>query len=72
MEKVCDMHMLCKTGSVCLRVVDPHLIFDRICVRTNETQTLSLLTEDLALALKKLLSLCPIPLLPTLLSGGHM
>ena len=29
-----------------------------------------LLPEDLALALKKVLSLCPIPLLPHIISGG--
>ena len=28
-----DMHMMPKIGTVCLRVSDPHFIFDRICVR---------------------------------------
>ena len=31
---MCDMHMLYKTGTVCLRVEDQHFIFDRICVCT--------------------------------------
>ena len=66
------MHMLCKTGMVCLRVADPYFISDRIYVRTFRTHMRRLFPEDLALVLKKLLSLCPIPLLPILLSGGDM
>ena len=31
---MCAMHMLCKTGTVCLRVTDPYFIFDRIGFRT--------------------------------------
>ena len=64
---MCDMHMLYKTGTVCLRVADPHFIFDRIGVRTIQIHMCSLLPEDLELALKQVLSF-----LPPLLSGGHM
>ena len=69
---MCAMHMLCKTGTVCLKVADPHFIFGRICVRTIQTHMCRLLPADLALALKQVLSLCTIPLLPPLLSGGEM
>ena len=69
---MCAMHMLCKTGMVCLRVADPHPVFDRIGVRTIRTHMCRLLPADLALALKQVLSFCPIPFLPPLLSGGHM
>ena len=53
-------------------VADQHLIFDRIGVRTIRTHMRCLLPEDLALALKKVFCLCPIPLLTHLLSGGYM
>ena len=66
------MHMLCKTRTVCLRVVDPHFIFVRICVRTIRTHIHSLLMEDLALALKQLLGLYTIHLITPLLSGDDM
>ena len=69
---MCDMHMLYKTGTVCLRVADPHFIFDRIGVRTIQTHMCRLLPEDLELTLKQVLSLCPIHFLPPLLSGGNM
>ena len=69
---MCAMHMMCKIGTVCLRVVDPHFIFDRIGVCTIQTHMCRLLPEDLALALKQVLSLCPITFLPRLLSWGHM
>ena len=69
---MCAIHMLWKTGTVCLRLVEPHFIFDRMDVRTIRTYMCNLLTEDLALALKQVLSLCPIPLLPLLLIGGCM
>ena len=69
---MCDMHMLCKTGTVCLRVADPHLIFDHIGVRKIRTHMRRLLPADLALALEQVLSFCTIPLLPRLLSWGHM
>ena len=65
---MCAIHMLCKTGTVFLRVADQHLIFDRICVRIILTHMHRLLTEDPAIALKQVLSICPIPLLPPLLS----
>ena len=66
---MCDMHMLCKTGTVCLRMTDPHLIFDRIDVRTIQTHMCLLLLKDLALALNQVLSFCYIPFLPSLISG---
>ena len=69
---MCAMHILCKTGTVCLMVADPHFIFDRIGVRTIQTHMCRLFPEYLTLAFKQILSLCPIPLLPTILSGGHM
>ena len=69
---MCDIHMLRKTGTVCIRAEDPHFIFDRIGVRTIQTHMCRLLPEDLALALKQVLSFYPIPLLPTLLSWDHM
>ena len=65
---MCAIHMLYKTGTVCLRVADPHFIFDRICVHTIRTNMRNLLTVDLALFLKQLLILCPILLLPCILS----
>ena len=49
---MCAMHMLCKTGTVCFRVADPHFIFDCISVRTIRTNMCRLLLADLALALK--------------------
>ena len=67
---MCAMHTLCKTGTVCLRVEDPHFIFDRTCVFTIRTHMRRLLPEDLEIAMKKVLSLCTIPILPPLLSGG--
>ena len=51
---------------------DPHFIFDCIGVRTIRTHMCHLLPSDLALALKQVLSFCPIPFLPPLLSGGHI
>ena len=66
------MPMMCKIGTVCLRLAYPHLILDRIGVRKIQTHICRLLLEDLALALKQVLSFCPIPLLPPLLGGGHM
>ena len=69
---MCDMHMLCKTGTVCLRVSERNLIFDRIGVRTIVTHMCRLLPAYLALALEQVLSFCPIPFIPPLLSGGHM
>ena len=66
------MQMMCKTGTVCLGVIEPNFIFYRICVRTVLTHMCCLLPEDLVLTLKKVLSFCPIPLLTPLLSGGHM
>ena len=69
---MCAMHMLRKTGAVCLRVVEQHFIYDRICVRTLLTHMRCLLLEDLALSLKQLLSLCPISLIPPIISGGDM
>ena len=64
--------MLFKTGTVCIGLVDPHLIFDRICVRTLQTHMRSLLPEDLVLTLKQVLSLCTITLLPSLFSACDM
>ena len=69
---MCALHMLCKTGTVFLRVSDPHLIFDRIGVSKILIHMRRLLLSDLALALKQVLSFCPIPTLPPFLSGGHM
>ena len=69
---MCAMHMLCKIGTVCLRVADPNFIFDRIGVRTIRTQMCRLLMADLALTLKQVLIFCPIPFLPPILSGDHM
>ena len=69
---MCAMHMLCKTGTVCFRVVDLYFVFDRIGVHTIQTHMRRLLPEYLALALKQVLSFFPIPLLPPLLSGGHI
>ena len=69
---MCAMHMLCKTGMVCLRVAVPDLFFDRICVRIIRTHMRRLLPAYLALALKQVLRICTIPLLPPLLSGGDM
>ena len=66
------MHMLCKTGTVSLRVADPHFIFDRIVVRTILTHMCCILLVDLALVLKQVFSFYPITFLPPLLSGGHM
>ena len=65
---MCTIHMMCIIGTVCLRVADPHFIFDRIGVRTIRTHTCRLLPADLALDLKQVLSFCPIPLL----SGGQL
>ena len=69
---MCDMHILYRKVTVCLGVADPHFIFDRIGVCTIRTHMCHLLPEDLSLALKQLLSFCPIPFLPPLLSGGHV
>ena len=69
---MCDIHMLCKIGTVCLRVSDPQFIFDRISVRTIQIHMCRLLPADLSLAVKQVLSFCPIPFIPPLLSVGHM
>ena len=69
---MCSIHTLCKAGTVCIRMADPHLIFDRIGVCTIRTHMCCLRPEDLALALKRVLSFCLIPLLTPLLSGGDM
>ena len=69
---MCAIHMLCKTGTVCLRVADPHFIFDRIGVCAIRTHMCRLLPEDLALVLKELLIFSPINFIPPLLSGCHM
>ena len=69
---MCAMHIMFKTGTVCIRVSDPHFIFDYICISTIRKHMCSLLTEELALALKQVLVFYPIPLLPPLLSGGDM
>ena len=69
---MCAMHMLCKIGTVCIKVADPHFIFDHIGVRTIRTHMCSLLPAELALDLKQVLSFCPIPFLPPLLSGGQL
>ena len=45
---MCDMHMVFKTGTVFLRVADPHLISDQIGVRTIQTHMCRLLPADLA------------------------
>ena len=66
------MKMLCKKGTVCLRVADPHFNFDRIVVCTIRTHMCCLLPADITLALKQLLRLSPIYYLPSLLNGGHM
>ena len=70
LKVMCAMYMLCKTGMVCLQVADPHFIFDHICVRIIQTHMHCLLLEYLELALKKVLSLCTIHIIPTILSGG--
>ena len=69
---MCAIQMLCKTGTLFLGMVDPYFISARICVRTFRTHLHSLLPEDLALALKQVLSLCPILVNPPLISGGDM
>ena len=66
------MHMLQKIGTVCIKVTDPHSNFDCICIRTLRTNTPRLLTADLAPALKQVQSLCIIPIILTLLSGGEI
>ena len=66
------MHMLCKTGTVFLRVEDPYFIFDLIYVYTLQTHMLLLIPEDLVLALNKVFSLCNIPMIPPIFSGGSM
>ena len=69
---MCAIHMLCKKGTVCLRVSDSHFVFGRIGVRTIRTHMCHLLPADLALVLKQLLSFCLIPILPHIFGGGHM
>ena len=66
------IHIMCKTGTVFIRVAYPHFIFDHIDVRTIRTHMCSFLPEELALSLKQVLSFFTIPLLPILLSRGHM
>ena len=67
---MCDIHMLHKTRTVCLRVAEPHLIYNRICICKFQTHMCCLLPEDLVLALEKVLSICPTPILPPILSGS--
>ena len=69
---MCAMYMMCKTGTVCIRVADPHFIFELIGVFTIQKHMCCLLLEYLVIDLKQVLNLCPIPLLPHLLSGGEM
>ena len=69
---MCAMHILYKTGTVSLRVAETHLIFDHICVCTIQTNMRRLLTSDLSLAVKKLLSIYNILFPPPLLSGDEM
>ena len=69
---MCAMYMLFKIGTVCLRVVDPHFIFDRIGVRTIRPHMCLILPEDIVLALKQVLSFYTIPFITTLLIWGHM
>ena len=69
---MCAIHIMYKTGTICLRVADPLFIFDRIGVRTIRTHMCRLLLAYLVLALKQVLSFCPIPFLTPFLSGGHM
>ena len=69
---MCAMHMLCKTGTVFLRVADPNFMFDCIGVRTIRTHVCRLLPSYLALALNQLLILSPILIIPSLFSAGYM
>ena len=69
---MCVMQMLRKTGTVCLRVAEPNFIFDRICFHKIRTHMRHILLEDRAPALKQVLSICNIPILPNLLSGSDM
>ena len=66
------IHILRKTGTVYLRMADPHFIFDRISIRTIRTHMCRLLPAYLSLALKQVLSFCTIPILIPLLSEGGM
>ena len=66
------MHMLCKTEIVFLWVSDQHFIFYRIGVCTTQTHMFRLLPSDLAISLKQILSIFPIPLLSPLLSENDM
>ena len=67
---MCDIYMLCKTGTVSLGVADRHFIFDHTCVCTLQTHMRRLLPTDLALTLNQLLIPCTIYFLPPLLGGG--
>ena len=67
---MCDMHMLFKTGTVCLRVTETHFIFERICVLTLRTHMCLLLPAYLALTLNQVLRLFPIIIFTPLISGG--
>ena len=69
LKVMCDMHMLYKTGTVCLRVSDPYFISDRIYFCTVRTHLCRVLMAELVLILNQVLSLCPIP---PLLRGGYM
>ena len=69
---MCAMHMLYKTLTVCVRVAEPHFIFDRIGVCKIQRHMCCLLPAELVLAFKQVLSFCPIPFLPSVLSGGHI
>ena len=66
---VASWSMLCKTGTVCIRVADPHFNLDHIYARTILTHVCLLLLAYLSLALNQLLSLCPIPLITPLLGA---
>ena len=66
------MNILCKTGTVCIRVADPNLIFDRIYVCKIRIQICCPIPADLSLALKQGLSLFTIPILPHILCGGEI
>ena len=66
---MCSIHTLCKAGTVCIRMADPHLIFDRIGVCTIRTHMCRLLPEDLEITLKQVLSLCTINFIPPIPYG---
>ena len=69
---MCAMQMMWKIGTIFLGVAYPHFIFDRIYVCTIRTHISHIIPEYLALSFKQVLSLCNIPLLPPIISGGDM